>query len=232
MLRAQRGGAKLFLFLWLSVAVLLGCGSDGGDKAGTGGVGASGAAGAAGSAGYAGAAGSGATAGSSGAAGTAGSSGSSGNAGAAGSGPVCTFEGFTPIEQLAGFDTTDGASGYIARDMAGDPTALLIVYFGTADGPFSHDFTGDVAAGIDQGCTGVDDLWLPLTATVPDCERHYGAIEGTLHLTTYEESEGGTMAGSIEGAVFVEMEQGQPVPGGDRWCVDSMAFSALVRQWP
>lgn len=146
---------------------------------------------------------------------------------------ACAHSGFAPTAQTAERDDELGVLFYTATlgEAPNIERLTFDFYFplGASDGPQEILFDGE----------NLRDCHTCMVAR-RDCEsarcrdgRAFLVQAGTASIAAMDTA-GGTFEGTLENVVFAEVTIGAPdlettlVPGGETWCIDSLAFDAQV----
>lgn len=208
-----------------TAAAALGCGGDDGGSGGSGtgtGTGSEGGSGT----------GTGTGTGSEG--GSGGAGGAGGNTG--GASATCTIDGFDVVDDHIR-DATPAVSIYLAEGDAAAPTDLFVIQswhdMGAPNGPYAFSFDGEnyatcsTCALFGQGCPAPSGMGSMLMYDLPNCDKVFLVVEGELAV----DGIGMNYAGTITDVEAIEVTidwsgsfTSTVVPGGDRWCMDSLTF--------
>ncbi len=143
-----------------------------------------------------------------------------------GAGPGCDLDGFTAAD---GDYLTTGLGDFVLLydgDTAPVRKVQLELYTGSRS-PFVHAFTGENFATCSVCLSLLDDC----DGTQGDCTVQYLAQSGTVELTAYNDTAAeGTFTGvtAIEVTIDPNTFESTPVPGGQGWCLDTLAFATVV----
>lgn len=147
--------------------------------------------------------------------------------------PVCDHTGFAPTLETAERDDELGVLFYTAT-LGEAPTMERLTFdfyfpLGASDGPQEILFDGE----------NLRDCHTCMVAR-RDCEsarcrdgKAFLVQSGTASVAAMD-AEGGSFRGTLDNVVFAEVTIGAPdlettvVPGGETWCIDSLAFDAEV----